>query len=266
MSRDGSVIPDYLECGQGKPLVLLPGTEGAKEFWRFQWDDFGRAYRVVACSLPRLPLRPAHTTTDYAEAVLRLWDRLSVDRAAVIGESFGGMVALDLAIHHPDRVSALVLCNSVARFRWDNFGLNPFTLATAVHPFVFVLPGAARKPVLRWVGRNRGFVMDPSPGNDNLADYLLEHALAHGLGCNLDRWFAASRSHPDRRLSEVRMPTLVVRGTEDRVVPDSAIRELLDGIPGAELALIHGGGHCCPHTVPEATNRAILEWLIRVGY
>lgn len=66
------------------------------------------------------------------------------------------------------------------------------------------------------------------------------------------------------RLSQIRTPTLVLRGTEDRVVSAETIRRFVERIPGAELELIEGGGHCCQMTRPQATNQALRAWLARL--
>ena len=59
-------------------------------------------------------------------------------------------------------------------------------------------------------------------------------------------------------MSDVDVPVLVLRGTEDRLIdPETALR-LAGGIRGAEVALVEGGGHCCPHTMPAETNRLII--------
>lgn len=258
-------IPEYLERGSGQPVVLIPGLEGAREFWRFQMEPLGARYRVLATSLLRRRLDRQSRVADYADGVLRLLDRLGLERAAVVGESFGGLVAQELAIAHPGRVAALVLCNTLDRARRGNLGANWFTLATLAHPLVFLLPEAARRPYLAWVGRQHGFVMDATPGNADLADYVLVHGLAHGLQGNLDRVLAGLRQRNTGRLASIQAPTLFLRGVQDRLITDAAVAELVARIPGATLASIDGG-HCCPHTCPEATNRALLGWFDAIGY
>lgn len=266
MSENDCMSLDYLEVGGGKTVIMLPGMEGCKEFWRYQWDEFGDRYRVIACTYPVRSPKLSRTISDYACDVLRLMDSLGVEKAAVVGESFGGILAQELAIEHPERVAALVLCNTIDGRRRSGFGLNMFTLATLVNIFVFLMHEGVRKRLLNWIGRHRGFIMDPSPGNDNLADYILEHGLDAGFGGFLDRGIATSKASYTDRLSSISAPTLVLRGVEDRLVGTETTVQLVGRIPGAELVLIDGGGHCCPHTEPEATNRSILEWLDRIDY
>lgn len=259
-------LPDYVEVGRGKPVIMLPGMEGAKEFWRYQLDEFGQRYRTIACGhVIRRPTLSARVA-DYAADVLRLMDSLGIEKAVIVGESFGGMVTQEIATAHPERTEAIVLCNTMDRVRRGGFGLNMFTMTTLVHQFAFLVPASRRKSLLNWVGKHRGFVLDPSPGNDRLVDYILEYGLYPGLGGYLDRIIAGAKESYSEKLTRLKIPALVLRGSEDRLVGPETIVELVGRTPGAELVIIDGGGHCCQHSVPEATNRAILDWLERVGY
>lgn len=258
----------YVVRGEGVPVLMLPGMEGCKEFWRNQLEGLSHRYRVVACDLARRRPELSSTMSDYAADALRIMDSLGLEKAIVVGESFGGMVAQQLAIAHRERVLALVLCNTMDRQRRGGLGLNMFTLATLVHQFAFLpfLSDAQRKRLLEWVGKHRGFIMDPSPGNAELVEYILEYGTACGPGCYLDRMIAAGKIRFTDRLGSISVPTLVLRGVEDRLVCPGTAVELAGRIPGAQMTLIDGGGHCCPLTVPLATNEAILRWLERVGY
>lgn len=257
----------YVAAGGGTPLVMIPGGEGAKEFWRFQVDGLASGYRVFACDLANRRPRLSSTVSDYAADVIRIMDESEIEKAVVVGESFGGMVAQELATAHGRRLLALVLCNTMAHPMRFGFGFNVFTLATFMHQFAFMpfLSDEQRKSILMWVGKHRGFVMDPSPGNLEFCDYIIEYGTACGAGCYLDRAIAGSKIDFTGKLADISVPTLVLRGTEDRLVRPEATLELVGRIPGARLALIDGGGHCCQYTLPGETNRVIREWLNSIG-
>jgi len=258
--------PDYLDVGCGKPVVMLPGMEGAKEFWDRQWPELSTRYRAIACSHARRPLRLGWQVADYAEDVVAIMDRLEIERAAVIAESFGGLVAQEMATAWPERVAALVLCNTFDRVRYEHFGLNMFTVATAMQPLTLALPRPWRIPMLEWIGKHRGFVMDPSPGNRDLAEYILEHGMDPGLAGYVNRILAGRNADYRSALEQLRIPVLVLHGEEDRVVGERTVASFLDHIPNVDLARIEGGGHCCQYTKPEATNQALLDWFDQVGY
>ncbi|MDY6795118.1 MAG: alpha/beta hydrolase [Actinomycetota bacterium] len=259
---------DYVESGEGNPVLFLPGMEGAKEFWAPQAEALGDRYRAIACSLPVRKPRLSSAIGDYALDVVALMDSLDLPKAVVVGESFGGMVAQELAIYHPERVAGIILCNTMDRLRRGYFGLNMFTLACLVHNLAFLpfLTMEQRKSILRWVSRHRGFVLDSSPGNDDLIEYIIAYGTACGAPTYLDRVIAGARLDYIPRLRDIDVSTLVLRGEEDRLVAAETILSLVGGIPHAELALIEGGGHCCTHTVTDASSRAILEWLEHIGY
>jgi pimeloyl-ACP methyl ester carboxylesterase len=268
-AMDVLTTADYIAAGAGLPVVMMPGMEGSKEFWRDTVEALAVSYRAVACDLAVRKPSMSSTMADYAAKTLGIMDSLGIDKAVIVGESMGGMITQEIALNHPERVLGIVLCNTVDSRdpdRWG-FGFNMFTLATLVHQLAFMpfLTEAMRRSILGWVGRHRGFVMDPTPGNERLIDYLFAHGLECGGPSYIDKMLAARNVSNTERLKEISVPALVVRGTEDRLVSAGAILQLLGRIPGSELALIEGGGHCCPHTMPEETTAAILDWLSRCG-
>lgn len=258
---------DYVEAGSGAAVVMLPGGEGAKEFWAPQMEALAASFHVVACDLA--VRRPSRDTTmaDYAAHTLGIMDELGIEKAVVIGESMGGMVTQEIATEHPERVRGIVLCNTMDAPRRMGFGFNMFTLATIVHQLAFVpfLTDGMRRRLLMWVGKHRGFVMDPTPGNARLIDYLFEHGLACGAPSYLDKAIAGGKMDYGEALGGISVPTLVIRGTEDRLVDAEAAVRFLAKIPNSQIALIEGGGHCCSYTMPEETTEAISSWLERTG-
>jgi len=268
MSGERCTIPDHVEAGSGKPLVFIPGMEGAKEFWEPQLRGLSDAYRVVATSLPVWKPCLASAISDCAGSIISLMDELGLEKAVVVGESFGGMVTQELALSHPQRLAGIILCNTMDRPRRGGFGLNVFTLATFVHQFAFLpfLSMDQRRSLLRWVGRHRGFVLDPSPGNADLVEYLIRYGTACGPAAYLDRIIAGAKASFTSRLRQINVPALVLRGEEDRLVGAETIVQLAGKIPHADLVVIAGGGHCCTHTMPEASNAAMREWLRSIGY
>lgn len=258
----------YIAAGSGPAVVMMPGMEGSKEFWRHTVESLSDKYRTVSCDLA--VRKPSMDTTmgDYAARTLGIMDDLGIEKAVIVGESMGGMITQEIALNHPDRVLGIVLCNTMDDPRRSvGFGLNVFTLATMVHQLAFIpfLPDAWRRSILKWVGKHRGFVMDPTPGNERLIDYLVQYGMACGGPSYADKVMAGSRTAYTDRLKEISVPALVLRGTEDRLIPGDTILRFLANLPDAELALIEGGGHCCPHTMPEETTAAIRGWLARSG-
>lgn len=255
---------NFIEAGSGTPIVMVPGMEGSKEFWEPQIERMSDSYRVVACGLVKRKPSLSSSVADYAAEVLATMDSLGIDKAVMLGESMGGMVVQEIVTAHPERVLGLVLVNTMdnARNRMG-FGFNMFTLATIVHNLAFLpfFTDEMRFRMLMWVGRHRGFVMDPSPGNRDLVRYLFDHGTECGAGGYLDRILACGNKRYTERLKDISVPTLVIRGTEDRLVSPEAVVQFVGRIPGARLALVEGGGHCCSYTMPDETTKALIDWL-----
>jgi pimeloyl-ACP methyl ester carboxylesterase len=257
----------YVEKGSGIPVVMIPGAEGCKEFWHYQLDALCEQYRAIATDLLVKKPDPSSCMADYAAYTLGIMDSLGIERAIIVGESFGGMVTQEIAINHPERTLAVVLCNTLDRPRGDAFGFNMFTLATIVAVLGNgpIIPLEIRKKILMWAGKHRGLVYDATPGNKELVDYFTGCGLRQGLMAQVDRFvFAGRKARYTERLRDISVPTLVMHGSEDRVSTGNTITEIAGRIPRAEIALVEGAGHCHQQTMPEVTNSLLLEWLTRV--
>lgn len=101
-----------------------------------------------------------------------------------------------------------------------------------------------------------------TPGNRGLVDYFTGCGLAQGMLAQFDRFlFAGRKARYTERLHEISVPALLMHGSEDRIVTGNTITEIAGRIPGAEVALVEGAGHCHQQTMPEVTNSLLLEWL-----
>lgn len=240
-----------LEAGTGPAALLLHGFAGSAEDWRPTAEMLARSgYRAVAVDglgfgRSAKPGGAPYSLELSAELYAGLLDRLGVERAAVVAHSMGGKYALALALLHPDRVAGLVLAGS------DGFAeASPLTRAGGWP----LLGGAllwlsARPAVVRAMLGASFYAPD-----DHLSDELLARARAALLGPDNRRALTAlsrrydatdlARTGLRARLGELRTPTLLVWGDEDRVFPvASSGRAALAAIPGAQLVIIPRCGH-----------------------
>ncbi|HMX12041.1 MAG TPA: alpha/beta fold hydrolase [Burkholderiaceae bacterium] len=178
-------------------------------------DDLGRVRVHAAAFSGLMGLRPdaPYTLPDLADDAVNLLDALGVERAHVCGASMGGMVAQHLAARHPERLHSLALLMTTSGSPWLPRG----------HPLV--LQQMFRKPP-----------KDP--------DALLAHF-------EYERQAVAVMADGDRSplLRRIALPTLVVHGSADRLVPPAAGRDLARRIRGAVLDEIAGLGHNFPSAV-----------------
>lgn len=243
----GISFTDSAPAAPGLPLVLLHGAGGTHRHWPEELRTLaGR--RVLALDLPGHGASPgpSHTTVPgYVRSVVGFLDALGVERAAVAGLSMGGAVALTLALDHPARVAALVLADTGARLRVSPAILaataDPAALATGADDMAASSFGPGASPALR----------------RELADELRAAApgVVHGdfLACDAFDVLA--------RLGELRVPALVVCGTEDRFAPPRYAEYLRDHIAGARLELVPGAGHMAVREAPARVAGAVAVFL-----
>ena len=122
----GGQAVEVVRLGRGEPLVVIPGLAGG---WRLIWPlirSLGRHFEVISFGLrgddggwddPGISASAARGIGEYAEDVVCVIDQLGMESPAVLGVSFGGAIALELAAEHPDRLGALMLYGADASFR-----------------------------------------------------------------------------------------------------------------------------------------------------
>ncbi|MEU5963007.1 alpha/beta hydrolase [Micromonospora parva] len=252
----------YDEAGTGSPVVLLHAGIADRRMWREQVSPLATRHRVIVPDLRGYgdsELPPAPFT--HHDDVAGLLDALDLPRAALVGCSFGGAVAIDTALAHPDRVSALALFDTAvsgnewsdeANDLWDN-------LVGEVDPDDFVA-GAAGEVRFWVVGPGR----QPEDVDSELVAFAQEmdqRALAAELA--LGAVEVGELTPPAiGRLGELAIPVLVTAGAAD--VPD--ISRLADRIaaevPGAvRLPDVPDAAHLLPLERPEPVNAALLDFL-----
>jgi pimeloyl-ACP methyl ester carboxylesterase len=236
----------WLEAGSGPPLVLVHGAGGSAELWPRQLDGLADVARVVAPDLPghgALGRRGRPTIAAYAEWLDGFLTAVVEEPAVLVGHSMGGAIAQALALQRPERLAGLVLIATGARLR--------------VLPRLVELlrrdPRAGQS-----VLQELSFGADaPAECSAMVARVLHEAAPLVTLG----DFLACDRFDVRDRLSALRIPTLVLAGTADRLTPPRYPRFLVDTIAGARLVEIEGAGHFPQLERPEAVNAAIRAFL-----
>lgn len=228
------------------PLFLGPSLGTSTALWDGVAPELSVTHRVVRWDLPghggsRADLiGPGATVADLAGLVLALADALGVDRFAYAGVSLGGAVGLHLAVHHPDRVSALaVLCSSA---HFDGRGPWEERARTVRRDGLAALAENANS---RWF--TPGFTVPRLIEDQRTAD-----PDAYAACCD-----ALAAFDLRDRLASITAPTLLVAGREDAATPPAHLREIADAVPGASLTEISGASHLAPAERPEAVLAAL---------
>lgn len=231
----------YEEHGAGPALFLLHGGAGNGGQFARQTPVFAAHFRVVtpdACAQGRTTDRDGPLTYHaMAEDVIALMDALAVARARIVGWSDGGVTGLDLAIHHPDRLTHLVTFG--ANFRAD--GLNA--------------------PDVAWnqSATAESFGPDMQRYYEGIAPDPAHYTVA------MEKIIALWRTQPSftpAELGRIRARCLIAAGEHD-VVRDDHTRALAAAIPGAELWIVPGASHSVMQERPDLVNPRVLAFLQR---
>lgn len=252
----------YAEAGEGPALVLLHGGLDDSRSWRLQIDALADRYRVLAWDAPgcgRSDDPPATwRMADFADHAARWLEAAGVERAHVVGLSWGSTVALELYRRHRHLPASLVLASGYAGWAGS---LSAEEVAARIEGALAALdlPPAAVAEAWR---------QTLAAGAVGIAGALVEMWTDNAGRRPPHGYEAAVRSmaEADLRpaLGDIAVPTLVVHGDLDERAPLPVAQALQAAIPTAELEVIAGAGHLCNVDAPEAFNRIVRAFLARV--
>jgi pimeloyl-ACP methyl ester carboxylesterase len=243
------------QVGEGPDVLLIGGLGDTVESWQFQLDGLADRYRLVAfdnrgagrTAMPEGSLSAALMADD-AAAVLRALD---VPSAHVAGFSMGSAIAQELALRHPELVRSLVLVSTYAR---------PDALVRSQFNFWRWLPEVAPserafyEAFFTWV-------YTPRAHADGSVEQIVEEALAFPHQQSLEAFQAQVDVCLDHdtvdRLSEIAVPTLVMAGEFDTILPPRFGRLVAEGIGGTEFEVLPGEAHQPFQEVPDEWNARV---------
>jgi pimeloyl-ACP methyl ester carboxylesterase len=250
--------------GSGRPVVLLHGQPGSGR----DWDLVRRGLndlRVLAPDRPGYDGLPALDFAGNARLLSGLLRDTGVERAVVVGHSWGGGVALQMALDHPEQVAGLCLLGSIGSplslTRRDRLLAWPglaeaaavATCCTAVlAPRAFVSATGSRLPVAqRQELRRRGREWQRGGAVRAIAAE--------------QRFMVLRGEELARRIGEITAPALVVTGQQDRTVSPAAAADLARALPGGVLLSVPGG-HLLPHEAPRVVADAVRRLVADVDW
>jgi 3-oxoadipate enol-lactonase len=219
-------------------------------------DQFATRHRVIVPDLRghgrSRALPPPYTAAQLAADLSRLLDHLGIASAAVLGYSQGGAIAQQFALDHPKQCDRLVLACTYA-----------YNMATIREK----IEGHLAPLILNVIGMKRFAQLIVSVGAKEVpkdrADWLTSFGLIAGQDRKLmvTAWREAMKFDSRPRLGEIKCPTLIIAGSNDRAVPMHHAKLLHDGIAGSQLVVINGAGHALIWSHPEALVRATEVFL-----
>lgn len=247
---DVDVPADVVDVGQGRPVVFLHGLVGLNDHWEDVAQRIVHRCRCVMLQLPLLDLRGDDCSIDGATALtVRFLEQRVREPAVLVGNSFGGHVALRIALERPDLLSGLVLAGAS--------GLIEKTMVSDIQT----------RPSREWLVRKIGELFYDK-AKMNPADVDRAHAelsvRAHARAMvRLSR--TARRNHLGDQIHRIACPTLVLWGRQDIVTPPEAAEEMRAKIRRSRLVWFDQCGHAPMIEASEAFADAMNSFLDELG-
>jgi pimeloyl-ACP methyl ester carboxylesterase len=252
---------NYLEAGKGDPVVLIHGSgPGVTSYanWRLVLPALAENFRVLAPDMVGFGFseRPAdikYGVQTWADQVVGLMDTLELPTAHMVGNSFGGAIALRIATQHPDRVGKLVLMGSMG---------VPFPITEGLERVWGYEPSFENmRKVLDVFAYSRDLV------NDELAEVRYRGSIQPGFQESFAAMFPAPRQRwveamctPEDDIRRLPHRTLIVHGREDQVIPVQTSLRLMELIDNADLSVFSHCGHWSMIERTEDFNRNVSEF------
>ncbi len=264
-AKVGDVNIYYEAHGKGEALVLIMGYGGSSAWWFWQVPVFSRQFRVIAfdnrgtgqSDKPDMP----YTMEMMAADVAGLLESIGVGAAHIFGVSMGGMIAQHFALHYPEKVISLVLgctmCGGPhsiipdteamsALFDMERLqSLTPEEMMRDLLPFLFSQ---------EFIDSNRVFI-------DQFIAKTTEYVTP--LHSYVSQAAAIGERDTYERLPEIKVPTLVIAGDADRLIPVENSRLLASRIPKTELVILKNMGHGFWVEAETEANKVVLDFLRR---
>ena len=261
-------IRDEGPRGDPSPLVLLHGTSASLHTWEGWARALKGRHRVISLDLPGFgltgPFAGQYTPDDYrgdtvARFVIDVLDHLQLPHATLAGNSLGGEIAWRVATLAPQRIDKLVLVDAAG------YVFQPQTV-----PVGFLLAGV---PVLNRVGEHvlprvmvdasvRSVYGDPAKVTEALVDRYFELATREGNRRALRlRFQQMAMGEGSDRIKTLHLPTLILWGGRDRLIPPAQAQLFARDIPGSRVQVFPGLGHVPQEEDPEVTAAAVQAFL-----
>jgi 3-oxoadipate enol-lactonase len=256
---------NYTIHGDGEPLILINGFGSSSAGWRPEFvEGLARSFQVITfdnrgTGLSDKPEQPV-TIARMADDAAGLLDAIGIDRAHVTGISMGGMIAQELTLRHPDKVRGLVLgctnCGAPVSVPADQETVALLIIPPGMDPREAARRGWAAGYTPEFIAANQDWL-------EATLDRILEHPTPIATRTRQMEAIRAWNSH--ERLSQLSVPTLIVTGDRDILVPPDNSRILHERIAGSTLHVIAGAAHIFPSSHPDDSVQVITEFLTSVS-
>lgn len=257
---DGNI--HYEVTGEGPPLVMLRGLARSMRHWLGYEAEVAKHFKVITLDLRGIgqSTRPSTVKTtiyDMAEDVVAVLDELGIAKAHVLGVSLGGMITLAAGLRHPGRCESLIVVNSSIA--------GEFTMRLTPNAIRGILTSVVRpgRKAQRLMVDNLLGVEADEERRAAITDRYSAIDRAEGIYTKtaVKQLIAAARFKPQRELKAMKVPTLVVYGTDDVFVSNVNSIKLARHLPNAKLEPLAKAGHEASLDQGPALTQAIRAWV-----
>lgn len=253
----------YDTSGSGIPLLLIHGFPHDRTLWQAQLHGLGDGIRVIAPDLRGFGGSadvPGTMTMDaYAADLEHLLEELGVTEAVVCGLSMGGYIALALLAAYPNVVRGLILCNTRAGADDEKgrAGRHAMALKARDEGVASIAEALAPKMMARTTAvahPDRSLMVQEMMARQRAGAVI---AALRGMATRADR---------TPLLAQINVPTLIITGSADEMIPPSESEAMAAAIPGSKLVVIPGVGHLSNVEAPDAFNAAVRDFITDPGW
>ena len=254
----------YQEMGAGTPLVLIHGYTSSTYSWKDVFEPLAKKFHVIAVDLKGFGFsgKPDGDYTRRAQAVLitHLLEHLNIEKAWLCGNSMGGEVALNVALASPERVSGLILVDSAGVEVPGSGSLAPgYLLFPVVGRLLIALSLTSDKLVRE--GLEKSFYDRAKVTPDRLANYYRPLKTRSGQLAALRARTQWGIFPVESELGKIKVPTLILWGAQDQLIPLAAGNKLSSLIKDSKLVVFDNCGHLPQEEMPARTVDEIMKFI-----
>lgn len=257
----GGIETNYHEHGTGFPVLMLHGSGvGVSGYanWRYTMPQIGKHFRAVAMDMvgfgySACPPDARYSLDYWVDHVVRFLDAMRIEKTHLLGNSFGGGLALAVTARHPERVGRTVLMGAVG----TRFQAPP--AFNAGHGYE---PAVDRMRALL-----KNFTYHPESITEEAVQLRYQTSIRPGYQATFEKLFPGTREQkmlamvtPDEQTQAIRNEVLLIHGREDRVVPTETSERLFRLIPRAELHMFGQCGHWSHIDQADRFNRLVIDF------
>ncbi len=255
----------YQEKGSGPALVLIHGYGSSTYTWKDVFQPLSERFRVIALDLKGFGFSTSNEDDDFTHAtqaklIVHLLDKLGVQKAVFCGNSMGGGISIRVATMFPERVAGLVLIDSAGMISSKR---NAFAPSVTFWPYIGTALAAVALTSDKLVrnGVSNSFFDTSKVGEERVATY--HRPLKTRFGQRAARLTRVQADYSDLpgKMAGISVPTLILWGREDALIPLEAGERMAKTIPRSKLIVFDRIGHIPQEEAPELVLREMLTFL-----